>query len=90
MSSKEKFPLDFWNRADITPLEVLGDILNEIRQPTKIIKGFAEVLLKADLPDEQRAHIEIILERAKYLETILDSGLEYGRRIVDSKSNNEA
>jgi signal transduction histidine kinase len=89
MSSKKEFPRNFWDRDDVTPMKVLGDILNEVRQPTKLIIGYSELLSESDLSDEQRTYIETILERAQYLETILDAGIEYGKRTVNLKSGNE-
>jgi hypothetical protein len=86
MSREEKFPLNFWDRDGIAPIAVLGGLLNEVRQANQIITGFSELLLKSDLSNEQRSHIEIILEKSKYLESILDAGYEYGRKVVDNES----
>lgn len=85
----KKFPRDFWNRDDVLPIEVLGDLLNEIRQQTQLIVGFSEILLEADLEDAQRTDIKTIFEGAKYLETILDAGREYYVKAVDTKVNDQ-
>lgn len=86
MSIEEKSPLDFWDQDSITPIAVLGGLLNEIRQANQIIAGFSELLLDADLRSEQRSHVEVILEKSKYLDSILDAGYEYGRKAADSES----
>jgi hypothetical protein len=83
MSVIENFPLDFWDQKKVNSLDVLGDVLNEIRQQTQIIIGYSELLMEADLPDEHQSNVKSILKKTRFIESILDAGREYYRKTVD-------
>ena len=77
MSQMEPFPLEFWSRDRIIPLEVLAQMLTEMRQSTKIIIGLTELLLESDLSVQDQVNVKTILAKAMYQESILDAGREY-------------
>jgi hypothetical protein len=79
MSIQKKFPLGFWLENDVTPLNVLAGMLNEMCTPIAGIEGLSELLLKGDLSEEIQVEIKAIQENAAYLRSIREAGFEYMR-----------
>ncbi len=73
------FAMMNWDKEDITPLNVLAELLNETHQPIMTIKGFGEVLLKLNYPSEEErlSDTKIILESAIFLENIMEAARKY-------------
>lgn len=80
MSNGQEFSLNFW---DDYPSEfVLADLIHEVYQPIQTIKGFSQALLKINFSEEERIEaLNIILEKAIYLEHVIETARGYKNKL---------
>ena len=67
----------------IEKMSVIGEltsaVAHELRNPLTIIGGFANLLLKSDLSEEQREYLNIISSEIKRTESVVDHVLDFSR-----------
>jgi hypothetical protein len=68
-----------WDKEDVTPLNVLAELVSETHQPIITIKGFSQALLKLNYASEEErlTYTKIILERVSFLESIMEAAKKY-------------
>jgi len=65
--------------------ELTSAIAHELRNPLTVVGGFANLMLKSELPEENREYLNIISSEIRRAETVLDQVLDFSRA---SKSEN--
>ena len=67
----------------IEKMSVIGEltaaIAHELRNPLTVIGGFANMMLKADISDEQREYLQIIANETRRSESVLDHVLDFSK-----------
>ncbi len=67
----------------IEKMSVIGEltaaVAHELRNPLTIVGGFANLLLKSNLTDEQREYLNIISSEIKRTESVVDHVLDFSR-----------
>ena len=67
----------------IEKMSVIGEltsaITHELRNPLTVVGGFANLMLKSTLPDENREYLNIISSEIRRAETVLDQVLDFSR-----------
>ncbi len=67
----------------IEKMSVIGEltsaVAHELRNPLTIVGGFANLLLKSNLSDEQREYLNIISSEIKRTESVVDHVLDFSR-----------
>lgn len=67
----------------IEKMSVIGEltsaVAHELRNPLTIVGGFANLMLKCELRDEQREYLGIIAAETRRAETVLDQVLDFSR-----------
>ena len=66
--------------------ELTSSIAHELRNPLTIIGGFAGLMLKSQINDEQREYLNIIASETKRAESVLNHVLDFSKA---SKSDNK-
>jgi signal transduction histidine kinase len=57
--------------------ELTSAIAHELRNPLTVIGGFANMMLKSDVPDDLREYLNIIASETKRTESVLDHVLDF-------------
>ncbi|MFH1688312.1 MAG: histidine kinase dimerization/phospho-acceptor domain-containing protein [bacterium] len=67
----------------IEKMSVIGEltsaVAHELRNPLTIVGGFANLMLRSDLPDEHREYLGIIAAETRRAETVLDHVLDFSK-----------
>jgi len=66
--------------------ELTSAIAHELRNPLTIIGGFANLILKSDIPDDLREYVNIIASETSRTEAVLDHVLDFQK---SSQNENE-
>jgi len=59
--------------------ELTSAVAHELRNPLTVVGGFANLMLKSDLPEENREYLNIISSEIRRAETVLDQVLDFSR-----------
>ena len=84
--------LDALRQADVQRRQLFADISHELRTPTTVIRGEAEVSLRGAIKpvDEYRAALQRIVDTARQLGLVIDDLLTMARSDVDALALNRA
>lgn len=66
--------------------ELTSAIAHELRNPLTVVGGFANLMLKAELPEENREYLNIIVAEIRRAESVLDQVLDFSQA---SKGDNQ-
>ncbi len=59
--------------------ELTSAVTHELRNPLAVVGGFANLMLKSDLTDEQREYVNIIVSEIQRAESVLGQVLDFSR-----------
>ena len=59
--------------------ELTSAVAHELRNPLAIVGGFANLMLKGSVSDDQREYLTIVSNEVKHMEVVLDQVLDFSR-----------
>ncbi|WP_210365071.1 HAMP domain-containing sensor histidine kinase [Bacillus sp. REN3] len=59
--------------------QLAASVAHEIRNPMTVVKGFLQIFLAKDLPDEERMYIKLMIEELNRAETIINDYLSLAK-----------